>query len=164
MEYFVMAESCNTYNLIHNHSVLGEMDYKGWFNSNYPSFFINGSGNFIIKKPSIWKSNFSIYNGNQKILSSLFQWNGSVLLKLFNQSNVEVFKLKRKSVWKSNYVLLNEKGNELLFIYCQYQWKIWKTKYYIQENTTFTSNNKEILYLTLIHCIINLKNRAAAVA
>ncbi|MBF02919.1 MAG: hypothetical protein CMP76_06445 [Flavobacterium sp.] len=159
-----MAESCNTYNLIHNHSVLGEMDYKGWFNSNYPSFFINGSGNFIIKKPSIWKSNFSIYNGNQKILSSLFQWNGSVLLKLFNQSNVEVFKLKRKSVWKSNYVLLNEKGNELLFIYCQYQWKIWKTKYYIQENTTFTSNNKEILYLTLIHCIINLKNRAAAVA
>lgn len=164
MEYFVMAESCNTYNLIHNHSVLGEMDYKGWFNSNYPSFFINGSGNFIIKKPSIWKSNFSIYNGNQKILSSLFQWNGSVLLKLFNQSNVEVFKLKRKSVWKSNYVLLNEKENELLFIYCQYQWKIWKTKYYIQENTTFTSNNKEILYLTLIHCIINLKNRAAAVA
>ena len=75
-----------------------------------------------------------------------------------------VFKLKRKSIWKSNYSLLNEEGKELLFISCQYQWKIWKTKYYIQENTTFTSNNKEILYLTLIHCIINLKNRAATVA
>lgn len=164
MEYFVMAESCNTYNLIHNHSVLGEMNYKGWFNGNKPTFFINDSVNFILKKTSIWKFDFSIFKKNQKILSAIFQWNGSVHLKLYDESKTEVFKLKRKSIWKSNYSLLNEEGKELLFISCQYQWKIWKTKYYIQENTTFTNTNKEILFLTLIHCIINLKNRAAAVA
>jgi len=161
MEYLVRAESFKKYNLIVNNSISGEMTYLGWFNSHNPSFKIKNKNTYRIEKPSIWKTNFKVISLNQVVLECNFKWNGHVIIQLYENDEVKKMTLKLQSIWKSNYIVFNELGNEILKVECKYSWKNWKTNYNIHEHINFATSNKEILYLSLIHCIIVLKNMAA---
>ncbi|VXC22924.1 conserved hypothetical protein [Flavobacterium sp. 9AF] len=162
MEYLVTTEGFKKYNLILNNSILAKMNYIGWLNSTHPSFDINNKKNYLLDKPSMWKSNFKIVSFNQVILEFNFRWNGNITIKWNDNNHVKIVTLRLQSIWKSNYVLYNETGNEILIIKCKYDWKTWKSNYTITESTNLISNHKEVLYLSLIHCIITLKNMAAA--
>ncbi|WP_130735611.1 hypothetical protein [Flavobacterium sp. J27] len=164
MKYLVIAESFKKYNLVCNNSILGTMTYKGWLNTQSPSFTRQNEKSFKVEKPSIWKSNFKISIANQVLFEFLFKWNGKIEIKVYRDNVVETIILKLTHFWKSKYGLLDESGKEIVTISSKYNWKTWKTNYTLTENVSFHHDYKEIVYLSAIHCIIILKNRAAAAA
>ncbi|WP_438965735.1 hypothetical protein [Flavobacterium sp.] len=163
MIYEIIPESYKKYNLVQSNQVLGSLNYSSWFNIAKVALEINTLGIFEITRKSSWKSDFYVSKNNKKILEFTFSWNN--LLKVTSCLNEEqvVFKLVRKGFWGNKFLLLDENNNEICIILPQSKWKNFKTIYKIEEINTDFYLEKEVLYLSLIHCIVQINAMTAAV-
>ncbi|NJM79065.1 MAG: hypothetical protein HC854_04435 [Flavobacterium sp.] len=137
------------------------MNFKNWYNYSTPEFKIKNGGNYSIEKPSIWKLDFIIKKNTTIKLEFNFSWNSLITIISHENGTVKRFQLKRQSIWKPNYLLTNDSNQQLCCITSQFSWKNWKTNYQIIENEIFpVIEDIEILYLSIIHCIVMKNNNA----
>lgn len=162
MQYLVIAKNYKKLILSKEESIVAEMSYKSWYNYSTPDFKIKNGGNYSIEKPSIWKLDFKIKKSTNLLFEFNFSWNTAVTIISHENGATKRLQLKRKSRWKSNYILSDDSNHQLCTISSEFSWKTWKTNYSISESVTNPiSEHKEILYLSIIHCIIMLNNNAA---
>ncbi len=162
MEYLVTSENYKKLILSKEESIVAEINYKSWYNYTNPELKIKNGGNYSIEKPSIWKLDFKIKKSTNLLFEFNFSWNTSVTIISHENGTIKRFQLKRESIWKSNYILTDDSSRQLCRVTSKFSWKTWKTNHELIENGSIpTSEHKEILYLSIIHCIIMLNNNAA---
>ena len=80
-------------------------------------------------------------------------WNGIVIKTYFN-GNEKSYLLKTKNLLSSKFVLIDAVENELLVVDTDFKWKKLSFDYTIDTSMEFESAaNKEIMLLTILHCI-----------
>lgn len=80
-------------------------------------------------------------------------WKG-ILIKTFFNNKENEFLLKLNSLLSNKFVLLDVKNTELLVVDTNLKWKSFTYDYTIETASTFDSfENKELLLLTIIHCV-----------
>jgi hypothetical protein len=162
MQYLVTTENYKKLILSKGGSIVAEMNYKSWYNYSTPELKSKNSGSFYVEKPSIWKLDFKIKKGANLLFEFNFNWNTSVTIIFYENDAIKRLQLKRESIWKSNYILIDDSSRQYCRVSSKFSWKTWKTNYDLIENGIIpTSEHKEILYLSIIHCIIMLNNNAA---
>ena len=127
----------------------------------FSSFFSTGLESFAVARSSSFESYkpTDVTNENDFCVPAS---DSSITIISLENGVIKRLQLKRKSIWKSNYVLVDESSRELGVISSSFSWKTWKTNYEILQNDSFSiSEHIEILYLSIIHCIIMLNNNAA---
>lgn len=157
-KYKIISQNYRKYNLIHNSSIIAQLSYEKWYNHNNPKISIENKTNCSIEKMNIWKSNFKAKIKDKVILEFIFGWNSIIKI---NYIENEI--LKKESFWNSNYIILDGLENQICKIETKYTWRNWKTNYIITNYNFPYTENKELIYLTIIHCIILLNISASAV-
>lgn len=163
MNFKVEPLNNKKYHLVASNVFKGSIVYPNRYSISKAKILLKSSEEFYTSKKSNWKSDFYIMQGDKAVLEFNFSWNGSVQISSYFEKQTQKYLLKRKGLWNSDYLLINEKNDQVCSIKPEFKWKNFKTSYQINilNDTDFTEN--EVLFLSIIHCIILINTMAAAV-
>lgn len=163
MDFKVEPINNKRYDLIKSNTSIGSILYQNLFSVSKAKIILQSTEEFYTSKKSNWKSDFYIMQDEKAVLEFSFKWNGSVHISSCFEEQTQKYILKRKGFWNSDYVLINEKNDIVCSIKPEFKWKKFKTSYHINILNDIDFTQYDVLFLSIIHCII-LINTMAAVA
>ena len=100
--------------------------YENWL-SKTAKARLNGA-DIEIKRKSLWKSTYSIYENSIEVGAISGNWKGEFIIAFRD----ETFLLKIISIWKSDFELLDEKKERLFILKSNWSWKNFKYNYHMK--------------------------------
>ena len=80
-------------------------------------------------------------------------WKGIVIKTNFNE-NEKNYLLKLKGLLSNKFILVDAEENEILAVDTDFKWNKFNFDYTIETSTEFdTMKNKELMLLTILHCV-----------
>lgn len=163
MNFKVEPINNKRYDLIRSNNTSGSIIYQNLFSISKAKIILDSTEEFYTSKKSNWKSDFYVMHNEKAVIEFNFSWNGSVHISSYSEEQTKKYVLKRKGFWNSDYVLINEKNGLVCSVKPEFKWKKFKTSYHINILNDIDFAQYDVLFLSIIHCII-LINTMAAVA
>lgn len=162
MTFKVEPINSKEYHLIQSNLLKGSLVYQNWFCISKAKISIKNLGDFLVAKKSTWKSDFYIIQNDLVVLEYTFNWKGTFQITSHFEKDIKKYNLKRKGFWKTDYLLIDENNTEICAIKSEFNWRKFKTSYEINVLDNNDSMQNQVLYLSLIHCIILIRALAAS--
>ena len=148
------ANATNSHNFIltFDNQKIGELVYKKWYSFSAEIQMTDGT-KYQLEPTGFWDSKIELKDDTQTLLEFKMGWKGIIIKTLFNDSE-EVFLLKLKGLLSNKFVLLDTNDEELMAAETSFKWSKFNFDYNIETTPVFDNfENKELLLLTILHCI-----------
>ena len=150
--YKANATNSHNFSLTFDNQKVGELVYKKWYSFSAEIQLTDGS-NYQLEPTGFWDSKIELKDDTQTLLEFKMGWKGIIIKTLFNDSE-EVFLLKLKGLLSNKFVLLDTNDEELMAAETSFKWSKLNFDYNIETTQVFDKfENKELLLLTILHCI-----------
>ena len=150
--YKANATNSHNFSLTFDNQKVGELVYKKWYSFSAEIQLTDGS-NYQLEPTGFWDSKIELKDDTQTLLEFKMGWKGIIIKTLFNDSK-EVFLLKLKGLLSNKFVLLDTNDEELMAAETSFKWSKLNFDYNIETTQVFDKfENKELLLLTILHCI-----------
>lgn len=151
-QYKANATNSHNFTLRFDYQKVGELVYKKWYSFSAEIQLTDGS-NYQLEPTGFWDSKIELKDDTQTLLEFKMGWKGIIIKTLFNDSK-EVFLLKLKGLLSNKFVLLDTNDEELMAAETSFKWSKLNFDYNIETTQVFDKfENKELLLLTILHCI-----------
>ena len=148
------ANASNSHNFIltFDNQNVGELVYKKWYSFSAEIRMTEGT-KYQLEPKGFWDSKIELKDDTQTLLEFKMGWKGIIIKSLFNDRE-EVFLLKLKGLLSNKFVLLDTNDEELMAAETSFKWSRFNFDYNIETTPVFDNfENKELLLLTILHCI-----------
>jgi len=148
------ADSINskTFSLTFDNQKMGELTYKKWY-SFAAEISITGGKKYQLEPKGFWDSNIELKDGNKILLEFKMGWKG-IIIKTHFDNEEKHFLLKLKGILSNKFVLIDKNNEEFMVAETDFKWSKLKLAYHIETTENFDQlSHKEILLLTILHCI-----------
>ena len=151
-QYKANATNSHNFSLTFDNQKVGELVYKKWYSFSAEIQLTDGS-KYQLEPTGFWDSKIELKDDTQTLLEFKMGWKGIIIKTLFNDSE-EVFLLKLKGLLSNKFVLLDTNDEELMAAETSFKWSKLNFDYNIETTQVFDKfENKELLLLTILHCI-----------
>jgi len=130
----------------------GELIYKKWYSFNAEIILSDGSI-YQLNPKGFWDATIELKKDSDILLEFKMGWKG-IMIKTFFNNKEETYLLKLNGLLSSKYVLVDTNQNVLMVTEIDFKWNKLRYDYNMETSETFDSfNEKELLLLTILHCI-----------
>ena len=151
-QYKANATNSHNFTLRFDYQKVGELVYKKWYSFSAEIQLTDGT-KYQLEPTGFWDSKIELKDDTQTLLEFKMGWKGIIIKTLFNDSE-EVFLLKLKGLLSNKFVLLDTNDEELMAAETSFKWSKFNFDYNIETTPVFDNfENKELLLLTILHCI-----------
>ena len=151
-QYKANATNSHNFTLRFDYQKVGELVYKKWYSFSAEIHMTDGT-KYQLEPTGFWDSKIELKDDTQTLLEFKMGWKGIIIKTLFNDSE-EVFLLKLKGLLSNKFVLLDTNDEELMAAETSFKWSKLNFDYNIETTQVFDKfENKELLLLTILHCI-----------
>ena len=151
-QYKANATNSHNFTLRFDYQKVGELVYKKWYSFSAEIQMTDGT-KYQLEPTGFWDSKIELKDDTQTLLEFKMGWKGIIIKTLFNDSE-EVFLLKLKGLLSNKFVLLDTNDEELMAAETSFKWSKLNFDYNIETAQVFDKfENKELLLLTILHCI-----------
>ena len=151
-QYKANATNSHNFTLRFDYQKVGELVYKKWYSFSAEIQLTDGT-KYQLEPTGFWDSKIELKDDTQTLLEFKMGWKGIIIKTLFNDSK-EVFLLKLKGLLSNKFVLLDTNDEELMAAETSFKWSKFNFDYNIETTPVFDNfENKELLLLTILHCI-----------
>ncbi len=151
-QYKANATNSHNFTLRFDYQKVGELVYKKWYSFSAEIQMTDGT-KYQLEPTGFWDSKIELKDDTQTLLEFKMGWKGIIIKTLFNDSK-EVFLLKLKGLLSNKFVLLDTNDEELMAAETSFKWSKLNFDYNIETTQVFDKfENKELLLLTILHCI-----------
>ena len=151
-QYKANATNSHNFTLRFDYQKVGELVYKKWYSFSAEIQMTDGT-KYQLEPTGFWDSKIELKDDTQTLLEFKMGWKGIIIKTLFNDSE-EVFLLKLKGLLSNKFVLLDTNDEELMAAETSFKWSKFNFDYNIETTPVFDNfENKELLLLTVLHCI-----------
>lgn len=151
-QYKANATNSHNFTLRFDYQKVGELVYKKWYSFSAEIQMTDGT-KYQLEPTGFWDSKIELKDDTQTLLEFKMGWKGIIIKTLFNDSE-EVFLLKLKGLLSNKFVLLDTNDEELMAAETSFKWSKFNFDYNIETTPVFDNfENKELLLLTILHCI-----------
>ncbi len=150
--YKVTSTDSLNFNLTFENKKIGELLYEKWYASKAILKMSNGD-KFQLEPKGFWESKIELKEKEKTLLEFKLGWNGIIIKTSLNDTE-ENYLLKLNGLIKSNFILTDTKNSELLVAEISSKPDNLNYNFNIETTREFDKfSNKEVLILTIIHCI-----------
>lgn len=150
--YIANSTNSQNFNLILNNQKLGELIYKKWYTFNAEILMFNNT-KYSLESNGFWNSTIELKDETKTLLEFKMGWKGIEIKTFFNQKE-HTFLLQLKGLLSSKFVLIDTESRELMVAETDFKWNKLNYDYNIETSQDFDHfENKEVLLLTILHCI-----------
>ncbi|WP_020606533.1 hypothetical protein [Spirosoma spitsbergense] len=151
-QYKVKSTNSRNFSLTNGNSPIGELAYAKWYSFDAEIQLADNS-TYQFEPTGFWESKIELKKAENVLLGFRMGWNGIVIRTNFN-GNEHNYLLKTKSLLSSKFILIDAAESELLVVDTDFVWSKLRFDYTIDTSTEFDrTENKEIMMLTILHCI-----------
>lgn len=131
---------------------LGELIYKKWYSFDAQITLSDGT-TYQLEPIGFWDSKIELKAGSQTLLEFKMGWKG-IIIKTFFDNREDTFLLALSGLLSSKFVLIDTDKTELMAAETDFKWNKLAFDYTIETTQRFDNfNNKELILLTILHCI-----------
>lgn len=151
MEYQATSEKFTHFTISRDEKPIGQLIYKNWFKFNAEIEILNSK--YQIEPKGFWGSTVELKDGKDLLLKFSMNWDGNIVINTYINNLEKNYTFSHKGFFRESFVLSDEKGNELLIMKPNVQWRSLKYDYEINASEIFENfNEKNILLFTSLHC------------
>ena len=148
------ANSINSksFSLTTENSKIGELNYTTWY-SFKAEIQLADHSIYQLEPKGVWDQKIELKKEETTLLEFKMGWKG-ILIKTDFDGVEKNYLLKLKGLLSSKFILVDSEENELLAVDTDFKWSKLNFDYAIETSTEFDSmKNKELMLLTILHCI-----------
>ena len=151
-QYKTNSTNSKNFNLTFENQSIGALIYKKWYSFNAEISIVEGK-TYQLEPVGFWNSKIELKDGEKKLLEFKMSWKG-IIIKTFFENEQKSYLLKLKGLLSNKFILIDTDNKELLAAETDFKWNKLNMDYNI-ETTNELENlpNKELLLLTILHCI-----------
>lgn len=140
------------FNLTFDNLKIGELIYEKWYSFNADILLSDGA-KYQLEPKGFWDYKIELKDNTNVLLEFKMGWKG-IIIKTFFDNKGDTFLLKLNGLLGSDFVLIDKDKNELMIIETDIKWTKLNYDYNIETTQNFENfDNKELLLLTLLHCV-----------
>lgn len=150
--YKANSTNSQNFNLTSDNGVIGELSYTKWYAFNAEILRSDGT-KYQLEPKGFWDSKIELKDDKKTLLEFKMGWNG-IMIKTFSDDKEDTFLLQLKGLLSSKFVLIDTDKRELVIAETNFKWNKLNFDYTIETSEIFEQfDNKELLLLTILHCI-----------
>ncbi|MBU1822220.1 MAG: hypothetical protein KKG00_12025 [Bacteroidetes bacterium] len=131
---------------------IGELKYKQWYSFRAEVQLADHS-TYQLEPKGFWDSKIELKRADAVLLEFKMGWKGILIKANFN-GNEKNYLLKLKGLLSSKFILIDSEENEVLTADTEFKWNKFNFDYTMETSTEFdTMENKELMLLTIVHCM-----------
>lgn len=135
-----------------NDIYIGKLKYDKWYSLS-AEIFLTDNARYRLEPKGFWGSKIELKENSNTLLVFELGWKGIVIKTLFGDVEKE-YLLKLKGLLSSKFILIDTEERTLLAADADFRWTSFSVDYYIETSNEFDDfDNKELLLLTVVHCI-----------
>ena len=151
-QYKANATNSQNFNLTTGEQKIGELIYTKWY-SFAAQILMNDGSTYQLEPKGFWDSTIELKKEDRVLLEFKMGWKGIVIKTFFDNKEAN-FLLKLNGLLSSKFVLIDTDRRELVGAETNFKWTKLNFDYTIETSHEFDAfENKELLILTLLHCI-----------
>ena len=148
--YKANSTNSRNFSLTADNVNIGELKYTKWYSFNAEIVLADNSL-YLLEPKGFWDSKIELKKGEKIVLDFEMGWKGIVIN--FKDSDKK-YLLRLKGLLSSKFVLIDISDNELLAIETDFKWTKLNFDFNIETSNEFDNfENKEVLLLTILHCV-----------
>ena len=151
-QYKANSTNSQNFSLTFDNHRIGELIYKKWYSFNAEILLSDGA-RYQLEPKGFWDSKIELKDDTKTLLEFKMGWKG-IIIKTFFDNKEDTFLLKLNSLLSSKFVLIDTDKSELMVAETDFKWNKLNYDYNIETTQNFDNfDNKELLLLTILHCI-----------
>ena len=151
-QYKANSTDSRNFSLTLENSKIGELKYSEWY-SFKAEIQLADNSNYQLEPKGFWDSTIELKKAEKTLLEFKMGWKGILIKTNFND-NEKNYLLKLKGLLSSKFILIDAEENEILAVETAFKWRKLNYDYNIETSTEFDNmENKELMLLTILHCI-----------
>jgi hypothetical protein len=151
-QYKANSINSQNFNLTFDNQKIGELIYEKWYSFNAEILMSDGA-KYQLEPKGFWDSKIELKDGTKALLEFKMGWKG-IIIKTFFDNKEDTFLLKLNGLLSSKFVLIDTDKRELMVAETDFKWNKLNYDYNIETTQNFDKfDNKELLILTILHCI-----------
>jgi hypothetical protein len=151
-KYNINSTNSRTFSLTSDNVSIGELKYSNWY-SFKAEILLADKSFYQLEPKGFWDYKIELKKDEKVLLDFKMAWQGIIINTKFD-GNEKKFLLKLKGFLSSKYVLVDTDEKELLEVATDFKWSKLNFDCTIETTKEFDNfENKELLLLTIIHCI-----------
>lgn len=162
--YQATSKNSKNFSLSNDNVHVGELIYPKWYTFN-AEIVLHDNSKYNLVSTGFWDAKIELKQGDVTLLNFKMGWKG-IQINTFFDGKSNNFLLQSRGLLKSKYVLIDINAKELLAVESDFQWNKLHYDYNIETSEAFDDfKNKELILLTLLHCInynMNMMTAGAA--
>ncbi len=150
--YKANSNNAKNFSLTFENQRKGELIYTKWYSFNAEIVMPDGT-KYQLKPSGFWDSKIELKNDTETLLEFKMSWKG-IMIKTFFENENATYLLKLSGLFNNKFVLIDTDKNELMVAETDFKWSKLNWDYTIETTNQFDNiSNKELLLLTILHCI-----------
>lgn len=150
--YTANSTNSKNFSLNVNDQTLGQLIYNKWYSFDAEIIMADHT-KYTLESKGFWDSKIELKDASSTLLEFKMGWKG-IEIKTFYGNKEETFLLKLTGLLSSKFVLIDTEKRELVAAETNFKWSTLNYNYTIETSETFEDfENKELLLLTVLHCI-----------
>lgn len=151
-KYNANSTNSQNFNLLFDNQSKGELIYKKWYSFNAEILMSDGT-KYQLESKGFWDSIIELKNDTKTLLEFKMNWKG-IEIRTFFDSKEATYLLKLNGLLSNKFVLIDTDKRELLAAETDFKWNKLNYDYNIETTEVFDNiDNKELLLLTILHCL-----------
>jgi protease II len=151
-QYKVNSLNSKSFILTIENTKIGELNYTEWY-SFKAEIKLADNSIYQLEPKGFWDSKIELKKAEKTLLEFKMGWKGIVIKTNFNE-NEKNYLLKLKGLLSNKFILIDAEENEILAVDTDFKWNKFNFDYTIETSTEFdTMENKELMLLTILHCV-----------
>ena len=151
-QYKANSTNSRNFSLLSGEQNLGELIYKKWYSFDAEIILSDGA-TYRLEPVGFWNSKIELKDDTQTLLAFEMGWKG-IIIKTFFDNQENAFLLTLKGLLSSKFILIDTDKRELMAAETDFKWNKLNFDYTIETTQDFDNfKNKELLLLTVLHCI-----------
>ncbi len=130
----------------------GELIYEKWYSFS-AEILLAGGRKLKLEPFGYWDSKIELKEGSKILLDFKMGWHGIVIRTYFDDKE-QNYLVKTKGLLSNKFLLLDTGNRELAVAETNFKWAKLNFEYTIETDAEFDKfENKDLMLLTMIHCI-----------
>lgn len=151
-QYTANSINSQNFSLTSHDQKIGELVYKKWYSFDAEIILTNGV-KYQLEPKGFWESKIELKDDTKTLLEFNMGWNGIIIKTLFDNKE-DTFLLGLKGLLGNKFALFDTDKTELVVAETDFKWNKLNFDYTIETTPYFDNfNNKELVLLTVLHCI-----------
>lgn len=150
--YKANSTNSRNFSLIFEDQSKGELIYAKWYSFNAEIAMPDGT-TYQLKPAGFWDSKIELKKDEATLLEFKMSWKG-IMIKTFFEHESVTYLLKLSGFFNNKFILIDTDKNELMAAETDFKWNKLNWDYTIETTQQLDDlDNKELLLLTILHCI-----------